>query len=445
MGAAEIVTTPFAAPDNSLTFTPPSIPCVLFPITNYGAKTDAATLNTMAFRQAVAAAKAAGGGVVDVPAGTWLTGAIQLESHIELHVESGATVLFSANASDYLPPVLTRWEGLDVMNWSPFVYALNATNVAITGEGTLKGPGNSWGGGIANWKAGSIAEDARVYQLYVSALNGSGLLSPIPSPPMSAVQNGLRPTFVECNGCTNFLVDGITLTGAIYWALHPLYSKNVIIRHVSVDTTATSSNGDGTDPDSCTNCLIENVTYATSDDNIAIKSGLNEDGIAVAKPSHNIVIRNVTSTTGHGGVTIGSEMSGGVNNVYATADTFNGVQYPLRIKTLSGRGGTIENLWYENLTVGWTNNAIQMTTQYTSSTIPPHNAGLVPALRNIAITGMMGTGSGPVYGITGPLSNLSLKMVNLTGTGASTCTAATGISLMNVTLNGTAVTTLPGC
>ena len=157
------IATPFAAPDNSLTFTPPTIPCVMFPITSYGGKGDGTTVNTTAFASAVAAAKAAGGGVVDVPSGTWATGPIHLDSNIELHLESGATIQFSANAMDYLPAVLTRWEGLDVMNYSPFVYALHATNVAITGTGTLQGPGDTWGGGVANWKSGSSSEDQRVY------------------------------------------------------------------------------------------------------------------------------------------------------------------------------------------------------------------------------------------------------------------------------------------
>jgi polygalacturonase len=446
MSAPETVTTPFAAPDNSLTFTPPNIPCVIFSVTNYGGKGDGTTANTTAFSQAVAAASAAGGGVIDVPSGNWLSGAIHLASNIELHLETGATIVFSADATDNLPAVLTRWEGLDVMNYSPFVYALNATNVAITGTGTLKGPGNSWGGGIAAWKTASTTVDGNIYKIYYTALpKGVGT---IPAPP-NAVQAGgapgLRPTMVECNGCTNFLMDGPMVTGAVYWVLHPLYSSNVIIRNLHVDSTATSSNGDGTDPDSCSNCLIENVTYATSDDNIAIKSGLNEDGIAVGKPSHNIVIRNVTSTTGHGGITIGSEMSGGVNNVFATGDSFMGIQAPMRIKTLNGRGGTIQNIFYDHLTVGWSTNAINFTTQYTSSTITPHDTSLVPTLSNITISNVTGTGSAPIYAIQGPLSNVTFNTVTLTGSGTSSCATGTGFSLTAVTFNGTATTAIAGC
>jgi polygalacturonase len=442
------IATPFAAPDDSLTFTPPTIPCVLYDITAFGAKADGTTMSTSAFAQAVAAAKTAGGGVVYVPAGTFLSGAIHLASATELHLEKGATIKFSASAADYLPAVLTRWEGLDVMNYSPLVYALDATDVAITGDGTLQGPGNAWGGGTVGLATAAVAVDNMVYRTYVAALpKGVGT---VPPPPDAIQANGgapaLRPTFVECNGCRNFLIEGVTVTGPPYWTLHPVYSSNVIIRNMIVSSTGPTmaSNGDGTDPDSCSNCLIDGVTYATSDDNIAIKSGLNEDGIAVGKPSHNLVIRNVRSTTGHGGITIGSEMSGGVNNVFATGNHFLGVEDPVRIKTLNGRGGVIENLWFEDSTLGWTKDAVNLTTQYPSSTIVPHDPTLVPRLTNVHLSGLTGTGTGPVYDFTGPASAIELLNLNLTGS-AGTCTMITGITLSNVTFNGALATKLTGC
>jgi len=324
---------------------------------------------------------------------------------------------------------------------------LNATDVAITGAGTLEGPGNAWGGGTVALKTAAVAVDTSIYQLYAAALpKGVGT---IPPPPNAIQANGdpaLRPTFVECYGCKNFLVEGVTVTGAPYWTLHPVYSSNVIIRNMIVDSAglATGSNGDGTDPDSCSNCLIDGVTYSTSDDNIAIKSGLNEDGIAVGKPSHNIVIRNVKSTIGHGGITIGSEMSGGVNNVLATGNHFVGVEDPVRIKTLNGRGGVIENLWFEDSTLGWTKDAIILTTQYPSSTIAPQDATLVPTLRNLHLSGLTGSGTGPVYNFTGPASAIELRNLNLMGS-AGTCSMTTDIKLSNVTLNGLLATMLTGC
>jgi len=424
------VATPFPAPDNSLTFAPPAIPCAVFKITDYGAQGNGTTKNTDAIARTIAAATAAGGGVVDVPAGTWLTGPIHLASRIELHLEAGATLLFSQTFADYLPAVLTRWEGLDVMNWSPFVYALDCTDVALTGPGTLDGRGDAW----ASWKMPSMREDQRIYDYYVARLpiNPANL----PAPPTSGVNPGLRPAFVEFNHCSNVLVDGPSITGSPYWTLHPLYSNNVIIRNVDIDTTATMSNGDGVDPDSSTNVLIEQTSFATSDDCIAIKSGLNEDGIAVGKPSRNIVVRDITTTTGHGGVSIGSEASGGVNNVYVTRSRLAGVGQPFRVKTLPGRGGTIANLWFaDNLTVDWNVTAIELTTRYLSSTIPPHDPSLLPTLSGIAFRGITGSGMGPVYTITGPLGGLSFDGVMLSGM-AGTCMQAPGATVTRTTLTG---------
>jgi polygalacturonase len=422
------IATPFAAPDNSLTFTPPAIPCVMFPITSYGATTTGS--NTAVFAATVAAAKAAGGGVVEVPSGTWNTGAIHLDSNIELHLESGATISFTptVNATEY-PTVLTRWEGLDVMNWSPMVYALNATNVAITGSGTLQGPGNSWGGGTDKWKSGAAAEAQRIYQVYYSALpEGVGT---IPTPPTSAIMNGLRPAFVECNGCTNFMMDGPTVTGSVYWTIHPLYSSNVIVRNLNINTTATSSNGDGTDPDSCVNCLIDNVTYATSDDIIAIKSGLNEDGIAVGKPIHNLVIRNITATAGHA-LAVGSEISGGVNNVYVTSTRTNaldGMEFLFRLKTLAGRGGNTQNIFYENVAGNANTNALVVTTAYNSSTISPHDPSLIPIVNGVHFSNVKGSGGVVLTGISTSQTLQDISFNNVTVQGSSSCIHASNLIL----------------
>ena len=369
-----------AAPWGNVTFTPPTIPCNIFNITSYGAVSNGTTSNTTAFKNAIAAAVAAGGGVVDVPSGTWLTGPIVLKSNIELHLESGSTIKFSQTFSDYLPVVLTRWEGLDVNNFSPFIYALSATNVAVSGTGTIDGQGSAWWG----WKSTQKTEDQNVYNYYISHLNSSGVLSPIPAPPTSGKTGGLRPTMIECNKCTNFLVESIKTQNSPYWNIHPLYSSNVIIRNANITSNSSGSNGDGIDPDSSTNVLITNNTFATSDDNISIKSGLNEDGIAVAKPSSGIVIQNNTSTTGHGGAVIGSEMSGGVRNVFAencNLDSPN-LEQALRFKTNAMRGGTIENIFFRNIRIGQVMHAmLQIDFNYQEGSHGPER----PVVRNIDI------------------------------------------------------------
>jgi polygalacturonase len=436
------IATPFAAPNDSLTFTPPTIPCRMFSITSFGAKSDGTTLNTAAFRQAITAAETAGGGVIDVPAGTFLTGAIHLDSNIELHLESGATIKFSTDTADYLPPVLTRWEGLDVMNWSPMVYALGATNVAITGTGTLQGPGENWGGGVPAWSAAAGAEDNRIYTAWLASLSKTPISGPPDASqvPVSAIQKGLRPTFVECNQCTGFMYDGPKLIDSIYWAIHPLYSKNVIVRNATIDTHTSSSNGDGTDPDSCDTMLIDNVTYSTSDDIIAVKSGLNEVGIAVNRPTHDLVVRNVRATTGHG-FSIGSEMSGGVNNVYVTSDkpvTWSGLDYLLRIKTLAGRGGVIQNVFFENVDGTGLKNAVLVTTNYASSTIAPKNPSLIPTIENVTVKNVTGAGGVSLTGLPSEkLQNITFDADAITGT--STCTLVTNLDIVSssIGLTGT--------
>ncbi|MDP9033359.1 MAG: glycosyl hydrolase family 28 protein [Myxococcota bacterium] len=400
-----MVTTPFAAPDSSLTFTPPTIPCTIVKVTDKGVTTTAtAAANRAAINKAISDLSGAGGGVIDVPSGTYPTGAITLMSNIELHLEQGAVLSFSASTADYEPPVLSRWEGFDCINWQPGVYALGATNVAITGAGTLHGPGSSWGGGTANWKSGSASAADAVYKAWLSGkvadLKTSG---PPTAANMAALQvptahtpGGLRPTFVECNGCTNFMIDGPTVNGAWYWTIHPLYSSNVIVRNVTVDSSTSGSNGDGTDPDSSANVLIENVTYNTSDDMIAIKSGTNEVGFNIARPSHNIVAHNVKVQAGHG-FSIGSELSGGVNNVYLhndTQETWSGVQFLLRIKTPTGRGAVeIKNVWFEDVSGTGSKNDVLLTNNYLSATVAGSSALGTPTFSNINVKNVQGGGT----------------------------------------------------
>jgi polygalacturonase len=485
-----VVSTPFAAPNDSLTFTPPSIPCNLYKITDYGATSGGTVKNTDAFAQAVAAASGAGGGVVDVPAGSWLTGPIHLASNIELHLEADAIVLFSTDFVDYgfsqpdagvtstVPLVLTRWEGLDIMNGSPLVYCLNCTNVAITGSGTLFGQGAAWWG----WKNSSAAEDQRMYNNILGQLgllNDAGTDAGAPivdagglTPPSSGVQNGLRPTMVECNGCKNLLIQDVTIKDGPYWIVHPIYSENVIVRGAHIlsgkepplDGGAAASNGDGLDPDSCKRVLIEDTDFDTSDDNIAIKSGLNEDGIFVNRPSEEIVVRRITSIRGHGGMTIGSEMSGGVHNVYAvdSALTGTGIQYPLRYKTLPGRGGTVTDIWYDRVLLnGWTQGGIIIDMAYGSSTLPPFNPTLLPRIGNITFSNISGPANMPGMGMCpppadasadasapscppvtfrgqarSPLQNVTLTNVTLAGTGSKCSGGSQAVQLTNVTVPG---------
>jgi polygalacturonase len=448
------VNTPFDG-GTQLTFTTPSIPCKTFDIRSYfgdaGIDATAASSGTAkltsVFKSAVADAVAAGGGVVNVPPGTWLTGPIHLANNVELHVDG--TILFSPDPADYgfidasVPTldaavntdlvVPTRFEGLDLLNGSPFIYCFNCTNVAITGSGLINGQGKYWwswkGTGSAESRGAdsgivastdpTIIEERAVYDAVYAQISNASPATPsrdsngnivLPfSPPVAAVNGALRPVLVQCYGCTNFLLQDVTVQDGAFWTVVPVYSSNVIIRGAHIGSGVaqplpdggTASNGDGVDVDSCDHVLIENTSFSTSDDNIAIKSGVNEDGIVVNRPSQNIVIRGVTSQKGHGGVTIGSEMSGGVHNVYATNSLLNGsgIQAALRTKTLAGRGGVIDGVWSDGVTVdNWLLQGIIITTSYVGGNVQPNNPTLLPQVQNMYFHNILGPDGGPGTG-----------------------------------------------
>ena len=325
-----------------------------FPITKYGAKlTNTPAKNQAAINKAIAACSKAGGGQVIVPAGTWTTGAIRLESHVNLVVEKGATLLFAFDR-DLYPEVLTRWEGLDCWNYSPLIYAYGETDVAITGEGTIDGNGSNetWWPMCSNPRFG-WTEQTTEYQkltrprLLQLAEDGADV-----NERHFGKGQALRPQLINLYKCDGILIEGVTLLRSPFWVIHPLLSNDVTVRGVKIWNEG--PNGDGCDPESCDRVLIENCVFHTGDDCIAIKSGRNADGRKWNIPSQNIIVRNCTMEDGHGGVVIGSEISGGCRNVFVEnckMDSPN-LDRVLRIKTNSCRGGVIENVYFRNVEVG---------------------------------------------------------------------------------------------
>jgi polygalacturonase len=316
----------------------PNFPDRTFNITDYGAIGDGNTNCTQAFKKAITAVSKAGGGKVIVPPGTFLTGAIHLKSNINLYVSEGAVIKFSTDPNAYLPAVYTRWEGIECMNYSPLIYAYKQKNIAITGKGTLDGQGANWWG----WK--KIRQD--VQELNKQGQDGT---------PVKERQYGgktLRPNMIEPYRCKNILIEGITIKNGPFWHIHPVFSQNITVRNVRVDSTG--PNNDGCDPESCKNVLIEGCYFNTGDDCIAIKSGRNNDGRRVNVPSENIIVRNCQMKAGHAGVAIGSEMSGGVRNVFTENCIMDdpNLDRALRLKTNSVRGGFIENVYMRNVAVG---------------------------------------------------------------------------------------------
>ncbi len=328
---------------------PPTFPDRDFPVSKYDAVDDGRTDCRPAFDKAIAACSAAGGGRVVVPAGDWLVkGPIHLKSNVNLHVESGATIRFSTDPADYLPVVLARYEGNEVMNYSPFLYAIDAENIAITGTGTFDGQAsrkNWW-----NWK-GSGGKDQE-------ALRQMGEDGVPAAERVFGAGHELRPNFVQPQRCKNVLIEGVTFTNSPMWIVTPTLCENVTIRGITVNSHG--PNNDGCDPESCRNVLIENCTFDTGDDCIAIKSGRNADGRRIATPSENIIIRGCKMKDGHGGVVLGSEMSGGIRNVFVedcAMDSPN-LERAIRLKSNTMRGGYLENLYVRNVQVGQVADAV---------------------------------------------------------------------------------------
>jgi polygalacturonase len=331
----------------------PDFPHRYFDITRFGAVAGGSAKATDAIRRAIAACHAAGGGHVVVPAGTFLTGAIHLLSNVDLHLEKGATLAFSQDPADYLPVVYTRWQGIELMNYSPFIYALDQENIGITGEGTLDGQADNnhwwpWKGSTSfGWVAGTPNQNADDTLSQQQADAGLPVEQRI-----FGAGHYLRPNFIQPYRCRNIVISDVTIVRSPMWEIHPVLSQNVTVRNVNINSHG--PNNDGCDPESSRGVLIEGCTFSTGDDCIAIKAGKNADGRRVNVPSEDILIRNCTFADGHGGVTIGSEMTGGVRNVFAQDLQMSSpnLQIALRLKTNSLRGGFIENVHMRRTTIG---------------------------------------------------------------------------------------------
>lgn len=338
---------------------PPQFANREFPITDYGAVQGTATSSTEAIARAIAACAEAGGGRVVVPAGEFLTGPIHLESNVNLHLADGATLRFSTNPDDYLPVVFSRWEGMELMNYSPLIYAFEKENVAITGSGTLDGQASnerwwSWKGKEEyGWSAGMPEQTPARDRLQVMVEEGVPV-----SERVFGAESYLRPSFIQPYRCQNVLVEGVTIINSPMWEVHPVLCTNVTVRGMTV--VSHGPNNDGCNPESCRDVLIEDCHFDTGDDCIAIKSGRNADGRRIGVPSDGIIVRRCRMKDGHGGVVIGSELSGGVRNVFAEDCTMDSphLDRALRIKTNSVRGGVVENVYMRNVQVGQVADAV---------------------------------------------------------------------------------------
>jgi len=343
----------------------PSIPPNSASITDFGAVGDGTTLNTDAFRKTMEALSRKGGGTVVIPGGIWLTGPIILKSNIRMHAEEGALIIFSPDKSLY-PLIETSFEGYNTVRCVSPIYGKDLENIAFTGKGVWDGSGEAWRPVKKDkvpepqWKdivraGGVLSKDGKIWypsESYRMAQEMSDMNVPLGAETMEDFENikdFLRPVMVSLVGCRKIMIDGPTFQNSPAWCLHPLMCEDLTVRNITVRNPWYSQNGDGIDIESCRNTLVYNSNFDVGDDAICIKSGKNEDGRERGMPTENLVIRNCIVYHGHGGVTIGSEMSGGVRNVSVAGCTFMGTDVGIRFKSNRGRGGLVENIWFNDI------------------------------------------------------------------------------------------------
>jgi polygalacturonase len=283
-----------------------------------------------------------GGGTVFFPAGTYLTGPIIMKSNITLWVDAGAVIKFSDDFDDYLPMVPSRWEDVRVKNFASQIYAYKCNNISIRGRGHFDGQGQKWWTFMRTAMQNPESKWQQIFKQENEALLAKNAY-------IKARNNFLRPPMVTTYECNNVLIEGVSFANPPFWTIMPAFTDNITITGITIENPSGSPNTDGIDPSSCRNVHISNCHITVGDDCIVIKSGRDEDGREAARPTENITITNCTMLRGHGGVVIGSEMSGNVKRITITNCVFEGTDRGIRIKTMRGRGGVIEDLLVSNI------------------------------------------------------------------------------------------------
>lgn len=435
----------------------PSFPDYQVDIRDFGAKADGETLNTEAINNAIRAVSEKGGGKVIIPEGLWLTGPIVLQSNVNLHAERNALVLFSDDAALY-PLVHTSFEGLDMLRCQSPISAMKAENIAITGHGVFDGSGDSWRPVKRNkmtdgqWKAllrsGGVVDDAgKVWYpdagaLKASVLTGSKEKRTVSADEWEGMKRWLRPVLLSFVKSKRILLEGVTFRNSPSWCLHPLSCEDLTLDGVKVFNPWYSQNGDALDVESCKNVVVANCLFDAGDDAICIKSGKDADGRRRGEPCENVIVKDNTVLHGHGGFVVGSEMSGGVRNVYVADCTFIGTDVGLRFKSTRGRGGVVENIYVDNINmINIPGDALIADLYYAVKEAPgapvPAVTEETPAFRNIHISNVSCKGAGRAMFLNGlpemPIENFSVKNMKVTDAqkGASINKVA-GITLENI-------------
>ena len=464
---------PYAKYTEKLPFPMPEVTASVIPdnqvnLKDFGAVGDGITLNTEAFAKAIDALVQKGGGKLVVPQGVWHTGPIVLKSHINLHLNAGAVILFAADETLY-PLIDTSFEGLDTRRCQSPLSANGATDIAITGKGVIDGNGQYW----RPVKKGKVTEN---HWKELLAIPGSQEMKPgywVPSAgyakgeqganmnvpnaktdaEWNAIKRFVRPVMVSLVKCKNVHLKGVIFQNSPAWNLHPLMCENVIVEDVLVRNPSFAQNGDALDLESCKNALIINSRFDAGDDGICIKSGKDADGRRRGIPCENVVVKGCTVFAGHGGFVVGSEMSGGVKNILVDQCQFLGTDVGLRFKSTRGRGGIVENIYIKNISMtDIKTDAITFNMYYGGKSVAemladgdnPDNVTKMPVneetpiFRNIDIKNIICNGAGRAMEFNGlpemPIDGISLKDITILAKKDAVFTNCQNITKKNVNI-----------
>lgn len=453
----------------------PTFPNNQVSLADFGAVSDGVSLNTKAFADAIDYLSSKGGGTLNVPSGVWYTGPIVMKSNINLHLEGGALILFSGDESLY-ETIYTVYEGYEAYRTQSPIYGENLENIAITGEGVIDGNGAEWRQvkrdktNAGQWKrfvqkGGIVVNDNTWYpsQGYIDGEKIGKDLKGLSKEEADKIKRYLRPVMLKFVKCKNVYLQGVLFQNSPAWNLHPLMCENLIIDGVAVRNPEYAQNGDGLDVESCKNVIIYRTILDVGDDAICLKSGKDEDGRRRGMPTENVIVKDCRVFHGHGGFVVGSEMSGGVNNVIVSDCQFMGTDVGLRFKSTRGRGGVVENIFIDNINmIDISGDAVLFDLYYWVKNPPkeiPQVDETTPQFRNITINDVTSFNSGKSLKFNGlpemHIENVSISNSVFTAIDGGLLSESTGVKLNNVsirakkgpalTINNVNGATLTGC
>lgn len=427
-------------------------------ILDYGAKNDGITLNTNAINQAINACNKNGGGTVLIPSGLWLTGPVILKSNVELHTETGAVVLFTAERNAY-PLILSSFEGVNAARCQSPISADGLENIAITGNGIFDGSGQVWRPvkktmvTDSEWKrliaeGGVLSEDKTSWYPSAGALKASQagnigkLLPGNQLKDFEEIRDYLRPNMLRIANCKNVLLEGVSFENSPAWTMHLVTSQHITLRKITVKNPTYGLNTDALDLESCANVLLDGCSFDTGDDGICIKSGRDEEGRKRGIPTENVIAQNCTVYHAHGGFVIGSEMSGGARNLYVSNCSFIGTDIGLRFKTVRGRGGVVEKIYASHIAMkDIVGGAISFDMYYAAKAPVPETfpvTAATPVFRDFYINDIVCNGAGKAIFIRGipemNVRNVQMENMILKSEKGIECTEATCILFRNIRL-----------